>query len=46
MNGQFWYRGIHGEKRACLWCFEIDGCVHQVSDLSRVWEIIDEEVKK
>ena len=43
MSG-FWYRGIHGEKRAGLWCFQIDGCVHKVKLLARVWEIIDEEV--
>jgi|GEM_PF-7059044 hypothetical protein len=46
MNGKFWYRGVHGEKRAGLWYFEIDGCVHQVKNLWRVWEIIDEEVKE
>lgn len=45
MNGQFWYRNIHGEKKAGLWCFEIDGCVHQVKDLPRVWEIIEQEAK-
>ncbi len=46
MKGQFLYRGIHGEKKAGLWCFQIAGCVHQVKDLVRVWEIIDEEVKE
>jgi len=43
MSG-FCYRGIHGEKKAGLWCFQIAGCVHQVKALGRVWEIIDEEV--
>ena len=43
MSG-FWYRGIHGKKKAVLWCFQIAGCVHQVRELARVWEIIDEEV--
>ena len=46
MNGQFWYLGIHGEKKVGLWCFQIAGCVYQVRELERVWEIIDEEVKK
>ena len=36
----------HGEKKAGLWCFQIAGCVHQVRELARVWEIIDEEVKE
>ena len=45
MSG-FLYKGIHGEKEAGLWCFQIAGCVHQVKLLSRVWEIIDEEVKE
>ena len=40
----FWYKGIHGEKKAGLWCFQIAGCVHQVKLLCKVWEIIDEEV--
>ena len=45
MSG-FLYKGIKGEKQAGLWCFQIDGCVHQVRELARVWEIIDEEVKE
>ena len=43
MSG-FRYKCIHGEKKAGLWCFQIAGCVHQVRELARVWEIIDEEV--
>jgi hypothetical protein len=46
MNGKFWYKGINGVKKGDFWCFEIAGCVHQVKELGRVWEIIDEEVKK
>jgi hypothetical protein len=40
----FWYKGIYGVKLAGLWCFGVSGCVHQVKELARVWEIIDEEV--
>ena len=45
MSG-FLYKGVKGEKKAGLWCFQIAGCVHQVRELARVWEIVDEEVKR